>query len=411
MYDDDKPVKKIEWEEVAKQQASMLIWNRRHPRQQPLDTPTPRILKSCVQGSKDSSEDATSSSLAATSCLSFPPRLTALLPTIYEEPSAAVTSSPPPSPRRPQSPLHQEAPSVRPPMFCEEPDAVAILSSHAALDAHVVPTPDDEPKAVANPSLILSNFTRPSSPLLHLHAPKPVSCCVSPSVIGHAVVEDQSSKQPQAAKPAATGTSDKSVAKAPKPALSASNSRASSAAHHHNRNTKLPNISKASAAATGAHGATAASGSARTKANCRAGVNAARGPLQTNSRAGAIAAIGPAKTKANCTAGATAAFGPSHAKTKRRAEATSSTGPAEAKMRNRAVAANASVDTKPDSRAGSAAAATNRKPLPAEGGSALSVIQEGELSGQLDQWRAVVVYAFVADIWRKVVPVYVYLLL
>ena len=51
VYDDDKPVKKIEWEEVAKQQASVLIWNRRHPRQQPLDTPTPRVLSACVQGS------------------------------------------------------------------------------------------------------------------------------------------------------------------------------------------------------------------------------------------------------------------------------------------------------------------------------------------------------------------------
>ena len=49
LYDDDKPIKGIAWAEVAKQQASALIWNRRHPRQQPLDTPTRRFITAFVQ--------------------------------------------------------------------------------------------------------------------------------------------------------------------------------------------------------------------------------------------------------------------------------------------------------------------------------------------------------------------------
>ena len=378
LYDDDKPVKKMEWEEVAKQQASMLIWSRRHPRQQPLDTPTPRTIMSSLQGRKDSDEHVTNASLAASSCLSSPPCQDGPLPTIFEELSAAATSSSPPSPPCPPPP-HQEAQSVQPPIPREEPDAVAMISSHASLDAHVVPTPNEEPDAVTDLSLIPSQFTRPSSPLHHLHAFKPESRCVSPSppsAAGHAAGQDQLGKQSQAAKPAVTGTVDKSIARAPKPALSASNSRAYSAAHHHNRSNKLSTTSKASAAATGACGATAASGPARTKANCRAGAVAASGPLQNKSKAGAVAASGPATSKAKGRAEAVAAIGPSHAKIKR-------SGAGETKVKNtaRAVAASSSVNTKPDSRAGSASAATKRKPLPAEGRSTLSVIHEGELSG------------------------------
>ena len=79
VYDDDKPVKKIEWEEVAKQQASVLIWNRRHPRQQPLDTPSPRIL------------------VAGPSLLPSSPSFLGQvpLPKPSEEPHAAVAISPP----------------------------------------------------------------------------------------------------------------------------------------------------------------------------------------------------------------------------------------------------------------------------------------------------------------------------
>ena len=44
VYDDDKPVEEISWEDVAKRQAYMLFWNRRHPRQHPLPNPAPCVF-------------------------------------------------------------------------------------------------------------------------------------------------------------------------------------------------------------------------------------------------------------------------------------------------------------------------------------------------------------------------------
>ena len=110
VYDDDKPVKKIEWEGVAKQQASVLVWNQRHPRQQPLDTPTPRVLSACVQGSTSLCHesnyygaDAAKSNVAGPSRLpSSPCHITQdlPLPTPSEEHEAVISppvlSFPPP---------------------------------------------------------------------------------------------------------------------------------------------------------------------------------------------------------------------------------------------------------------------------------------------------------------------------
>ena len=150
LYDDDKPVKAIAWEEVAKQQASALIWNRRHPRQQPLDTPTPCIINASVQGSfslspqsKDSGADAANSYFTVSSCLqsSCQDAQHVPLPTRFEEPDAAATISPSAFsyPAPPQPPC-QAAQGVQLPH--EQPDD---MTSSAALSAHVVPTPNEEP--------------------------------------------------------------------------------------------------------------------------------------------------------------------------------------------------------------------------------------------------------------------------
>ena len=189
-------------------------------------------------------------------------------------------------------------------------------------------------------------------PFLHLSATMPVNRSLPPSpppVIAH----PRPGKQPQAAKPAAS--------------VNVNTVRtASSAAHHHHRtDNKAPTISKASAAATGACGAVAASGLARAKANCRARAVTASGPSQTKNKAGAVSANGPPKTKVRSRTGA---------------------------------------NTKPGSKAATAPAASRTKPLPAEGRSALGTIQEGEVSGQLDQWRACIMHAFVASKWQKAVP-------
>ena len=364
-----RPVKKIAWEEVAEQQASMLIWNRRHPRQQPLDTPTPCTITACIQGStalshqsKDSGADGANASFIASSRLPSSPRQGAqdvCLPTSSNDPDAQN--------------VHLQH---------EEPDVVTSVSSPAALDAHVVH--NEEPNAAAHLSPV---DTCPSLPLERLPAAKPAPPSVSrsppspPPITGHAVAQDQSRKQPQAAKPAASATAHTWNAAMPLPAESAFISRASSAAQHHHSNIKLPTTSKASAAATGASVAVAAGGSARTKAKCRARAVATSGPPQTKSRAGAVAANDPSKSKAKRRAGAIASIGPIQSKTNNTAWA---------------VAASGSVNTKPDSKAGSASAAI-RKPSAAEGRSALSAIQEGELSGQRDQWRAGVVHAFAAS--------------
>ena len=489
LYDDDKPVKAIAWEEVAKQQASALIWNRRHPRQQPLDTPTPCIINASVQGSfslspqsKDSGADAANSYFTVFSCLqsSCQDAQHVPLPTRFEEPDAAATISPSafsyPAPPRPPcqaaqgvqlpheqpddmtssaalsahvvptpneepnataiSPSHHEAPSAHPlipheepdvlaaisllatldahvvptpneelnamaaatshyqapsahPLIPhEEPDVVAAISSLATLDAHVLPMPNEEPNAMADPWLISPSLTRPSSPLHHLHTSRLTFRAASPTqppITGHAVAKE-SDTLPQSAQPAAAGTVHMLVARARLPALSASNNTASSSAQDYRSKNKLSTTSKASAAATGACGAVAATGPARTKANCSAGAVAAAGPPETKSRAGDVAANDPAKSKAKCRSGALAANGPAKSKANCRSGSTASVGPIQTKVKNTAstAAASGSVNTKAGSRAGSAATATRRKPLPAEGGSALSAIQEGEL----DQSRA-----------------------
>ena len=395
MYDDDKPVKEIAWEEVAKQQASALMWHRRHPRQQPLDTPTPCVITASVQGSvslsrqsKDSGADAANSYFTASPRLPSSPCQGAQdvpLPTPCDEPDAAAAISPPVlSNPPPPSPPCQAAQSVQPPDRHEELDAVAVISAPTPLDTYSVPKFNEEPIAVADLSLNPPSFTRPSSSPHHLHASRPTSCAVSqshPSVTGWAMAEAQSGRLPHDAPPAAADTAHLPFARAHLPALSASNSRASSAARDYRSDNKLPTTSKASAAASAAHGAVAATGRARTRANCRAGAVTAAGPPQTKGRAGAVAANGPPQSKANCRPGAVAATGPAKSKANCRAGSTASIGPVQTKMKktSRAVAASGSVSTKADTRAASAATVTRRKPLPAEGGSALTTIQEGEL--------------------------------
>lgn len=179
-------------------------------------------------------------------------------------------------------------------------------------------------------------------------------CPSHPPVTDHAVAQAQSGRLPQA-QLAAAGTVNMPVARVPLPALSASNSRASCFAQDCRSDNKVPTTSKASAAATGARGVVAANGPFRTKANCRAG---------------AVAANDTAKSKANCRAGSTASVGPIQTKMKKTA---------------RAAAANGNVNTKADSKAGTAATSTRRKPLPAEAGSALTTIQEGELN-RIEGW-------------------------
>ena len=380
---------------MAKQQASALIWNRRHPRQQPLDTPNPCVITASVQGSiapshqsKDSSADAANSYFTASSCLqSCQDAQDAPLPTSFDEPDAAAAMGPSVfSYLGPSLPPCQVAQSVQPPASNEELDAVAVISSPPPLDAHIVPKSNEEPRAVADPSLNLPSFTRPSSPPHHLHASRPTSRAVSPThppVTGHAVAEAQSSRLPQSSQPAAD-TVSKPVAGLCLPALSASNSRASSAARDYRSDNKLPTTSKASAAPSGACGAVAASRPARTEANCRAGAVATTGPPQTKGKAGAVAANGPPDSKANCRHGAVAGTGPAKSKANCRAGSTASAGPIQTKMKKtaRAAAASGSVNTKANSKAGSAATGTRRKPLPA-----LTTIHEGELDqSQAGDW-------------------------
>ena len=296
-----------------------------------------------------------------------------MVPMPNEEPNAIAATSPPPS--------HPETPCVHQPIPHEEPHAVAAILPPASLDAHIERTPSEEPNAVAILSLKALSFTRPSSPPYHLHASRPTSRAVSqsPSITGHAMAEAQSGRLPNDAQPAAADTVHLPFAGAHLPALSASNSRASSAARDYCSDNKLPTTSKASAAASGARGAVAASLPASTKANCRAGAVAPAGPIQTKSRAGTVAANDLPQSKANCRPGAAAVMGPAKSKANRTAGSAASIDPIQTKIKKTARAATAS-GTKVESRAGSAATGTGRKPLPAEAGSALTTIQEGELN-------------------------------
>ena len=219
-YDDNKPVRKSTWEEAAQKQATMLMWHRRHPRQQPLDTPQDCIIKAAVQGSqtlsarsKSSGADITNSS--PTSCLEAPAHHHYVhevpLPNLVEEPDAAAAICPP-SPGFPPlpPPLHQAAHSVRQAPTYPQPDAVA--------------TANEEPNLVATCSSNSSSCVSPPSPPHHLAASKSMSCPSPPpphrlheskpksrpppSVVSHVVAQDQPGQQPQAGKPANTGAAN-----------------------------------------------------------------------------------------------------------------------------------------------------------------------------------------------------------
>lgn len=345
----------------------MLMWHRRHPRQQPLDTAHDCTIKAAVQPrntlsaeSKGCGADIINSSSPASCCLEAPTHHQyaheVSLPNLVEEPDAAAAVCPP-SPGCPRlpPPMHQA------PIY-PQPDAVA--------------TANEQPNLVATRS---SNSTRCASPPSlphHLAASKPMSrpACPSPppphrlrskprfrpppSVVSQAVAQDQSGQQPQAAKSATTGAAN-----------STARANSSAAAQHH-MNTRLPTTtSQLSAAASKASGAAAARRSTKANLTCRAG---ASGPLKTNSRAGAAAVSGPAKTRSNCRAGAVAATGPPQTRSRTKAASGGS-----------ANIMNSSKNT---------AAAPNRKPLPVGSRSALNTIQEGELLGQLDQSRATVLH-------------------
>ena len=191
------------------------------PRLQPLDTPTPCIITASVQDSvslspqsKDCCADAANSYFTVSSRLPSSPRQDVQdvsLPTLFEESDAAaavgasafnylgpplpqcqaiqsvqplheepdtmtsfaapaaldahivLTPNEKPNPMAATSPppSHPEAPCVHQPIPHAKPDAVAAILSPAPLDAHIVPTPSKEPNAVTNLIIEIAQFHPP----------------------------------------------------------------------------------------------------------------------------------------------------------------------------------------------------------------------------------------------------------